>query len=88
MKPDLKTIESNVEIITREVLLAMAEQAEQDKYDQGAFCKVEVADGLKVKTCFDNAGHVISAGAERITSTLGNIPEDKSSGSSTEFMPL
>ncbi len=78
MKPDLKTIESIVEIITREVLLAMAEQAEQDKYDQGAFCKVEVADGLKVKTCFDNAGHVISAGAERITSTLGNIPEDKS----------
>lgn len=78
MMPDLKTIETLVEIITREVLLAMAEQAEQDKYGQGAFCKVEVADGLKVKTCFDNAGHVISAGAERITSTLGNIPEDKS----------
>jgi len=78
MKPDLKTIESLVEIITREVLLAMAEQAEQDKVDLGAYCKVEVADGLKVKTCFDNAGHVISAGAERITSTLGNIPEDKS----------
>ena len=31
---------------------------------------------MKVKTCFDNAGHVISAGAERLTSTLGVIPQD------------
>ncbi|MBC8336650.1 MAG: deoxyribose-phosphate aldolase [Anaerolineales bacterium] len=29
-----------------------------------------------VKTCFDDVGHVISAGAERISSTLGNIPDD------------
>ena len=78
MSLDNKTIESLVEIITREVLLAIAEQAEQEKYPQGATCKIEVADGVKVKTCFDNAGHVISAGAERLTSTLGVIPDDKS----------
>ena len=78
MTPDAKTVEALVEIITREVLLALAEQSEQAKYPQGATCKIEVADGVKVKTCFDNAGHVISAGAERLSSTLGIIPEDKS----------
>ncbi len=78
MKYDLETVQALVEIITREVLLALAEQEEQESYPEGATCKVEVADGVKVKTCFDNAGHVISAGAERLTSTLGVIPADKS----------
>jgi deoxyribose-phosphate aldolase len=32
---------------------------------------------VKVKTCFDNAGHVVSAGAERLTSTVGVIPQDR-----------
>jgi deoxyribose-phosphate aldolase len=75
---DIKTVESLVEIITREVLLALAEQEEQENYPEGATCRIEVANGVKVKTCFDNAGHVISAGAERLTSTLGVIPEDRS----------
>lgn len=78
MTPDIKTIETLVEIITREVLLAMVEQEEKDKNPQGATCVIEVANGVKVKTCFDNAGHVVSAGAERLTSTVGVIPEDRS----------
>ena len=78
MTLDKKTIETLVEIITREVLLAMAEQEEKGKEPQGATCVVEVANGVKVKTCFDNAGHVVSAGAERLTSTVGVIPEDVS----------
>ena len=78
MTPNRKTIDTLVEIITQEILLAFAEREEQGKYPQGATCKIEVADGVKVTTCFDNAGHVISAGAERLTSTLGVIPEDKS----------
>jgi deoxyribose-phosphate aldolase len=78
MTLDTQMVEALVDIITREILLALAEQAEQEKYPQGATCKIEVANGVKVKTCFDNAGHVISAGAERLTSTLGVIPEDKS----------
>ena len=78
MPPDIKTVEKLVEIITREVLLAMAEYEESQGYPQGSYCVLDVADGLKVKTCFDNAGHVISAGAERITSTVGVIPDDKS----------
>ena len=78
MTPDAKTIETLVEIITREVLLAMLEQEEQQKSSGGAYCVVDIADGLKVKTCFDNAGHVVSAGAERLTSTVGVIPDDRS----------
>lgn len=78
MTIDIKTVEALVEIITREVLLSFAEQEEQKQYPEGATCKIEVANGVKVKTCFDNAGHVISAGAERLTSTLGVIPDDKS----------
>jgi deoxyribose-phosphate aldolase len=78
MTPDMKTVEKLVEIITREVLLAMAEHEEAQGHPQGSYCVMDLADGLKVKTCFDNAGHVISAGAERITSTVGIIPDDKS----------
>lgn len=78
MTPDIKTIETLVEIITREVMLAMIEQEERDKNSSGAYCVFDVADGVKVKTCFDNAGRVVSAGAERLTSTVGIIPEDRS----------
>jgi deoxyribose-phosphate aldolase len=74
----MKMIETLVEIITREVLLAIVEQEERAKNPAGAFCVVDVSDGMKVKTCFDNAGHVVSAGAERLTSTVGVIPEDRS----------
>lgn len=78
MTLDIKTVETLVEIITREVLLAMVEQEEKQQDPAGATCVLEVASGVKVKTCFDNAGHVISAGAERLTSTVGVIPDDKS----------
>ncbi len=78
MTLDNKTVEELVEIITREVLLAIAEQEEKQKAPEGAVCVMEIADGVKVQTCFDNAGHVVSAGAERLTSTVGIIPEDKS----------
>jgi deoxyribose-phosphate aldolase len=77
MTPDIKTIETLVEIITREVLLAIVEQEEREKNASGSYCLIDVADGVKVKTCFDNAGHVVSAGAERLTSTVGVIPQDR-----------
>jgi deoxyribose-phosphate aldolase len=78
MAIDIKQVETLVEIITREVLLSMTEKEEQEKLANGATCVVEVANGMKVKTCFDNAGHVVSAGAERLTSTIGVIPQDTS----------
>jgi deoxyribose-phosphate aldolase len=78
MVTDIKQVETLVEIITREVLLSIAEKEERGESSDGLTCVVEVANGVKVKTCFDNAGHVISAGAERLTSTVGVIPQDTS----------
>ena len=76
MNMEIEKIETLVEIITREVLLAIEEKQADETMPAGSTCLVEAANGMKVKTCFDNAGHVISAGAERLTSTLGVIPED------------
>ncbi len=76
MDSDLKTVEQLVEIITREVLVAMAEQKQKGAMPEGQHCKMSCAEGLCVKTCFDRTGQVVSAGAERLTSTLGGIPHD------------
>ena len=78
MSPDQKSIESLAEIVTREVLNAMLEQEKIQSAPAGQTCKVECVDNLCVSTCFDEAGRVISAGAERLTSTLGDVPPDAS----------
>ena len=70
------TVEKLVEIVTREVLLALAEQEHVEAH--GDFCHEECAEGICVRTCFDNVGHVVNVGAERLTSTLGGIPSDPS----------
>ncbi len=74
MFTDPKTIENLVEIITHEVLAAMAEQRERAQMSEGSQCRFECTDQLCVRTCFDRAGQVIEAGAERLSSTLGFIP--------------
>ncbi len=76
MNPDPKTVEQLVEIITHEVLAAIAEERERASLPEGAQCKFECSDMLCVRTCFDRTGSVVSAGAERLSSTLGVIPED------------
>jgi len=76
MPIDTRNVEKIVEVITREVLLALEEQEQRAGLPQGEQCTEECADGVCVRTCFDNVGHVINAGAERISSTLGGIPED------------
>lgn len=75
MAIDVKNVEEIVEVVTREVLRALAEQEAHPAPD-GSYCTIEESDGILVKTCFDDVGHVISAGAERISSTLGNIPDN------------
>jgi deoxyribose-phosphate aldolase len=65
-----------VEVITREVLIALAEQDHDHDHVHGDHCSVECAEGICVRTCYNRVGKVVSAGAERITSTLGGIPED------------
>jgi deoxyribose-phosphate aldolase len=76
MSPDIQSIETLTEIITREVLSAVLEQEKTSSTPAGQTCKVECVDNLCVKTCFDEAGQVISAGAERLSSTLGSVPTD------------
>ena len=76
MNPDVKTVEQLVEIITREVLIAMAEQQQRAAAPEGGQCKFNCADGLCVRTCFDRAGKVVDAGAERLSSSIGMIPQD------------
>jgi deoxyribose-phosphate aldolase len=76
MIPDLKTTEQLVEIIAREVLIAMTEQKERAISPDCEQCKFDCAEGMCVRTCFDRAGKVVSAGAERLASTIGVIPQD------------
>ena len=73
---DAKTVEEIVQVVTREVLLALAERGQRGTSPVGANCEHQCAEGICVQTCFDQVGHVISAGAERLTSTLGGIPAD------------
>jgi deoxyribose-phosphate aldolase len=47
------------------------------KESEGTVCKLDCAEGVCVHTCFDRVGVVVSAGADRISSTLGHIPQDK-----------
>ncbi|HOJ01902.1 MAG TPA: deoxyribose-phosphate aldolase [Anaerolineaceae bacterium] len=74
MDANKEQIQTLAEIITKEILSVMRE--ENNSAAKGQFCKVEVVDGLQVKTCFDEFGEIISAGAERLTTTLGNIPDN------------
>jgi deoxyribose-phosphate aldolase len=76
MKPDSKLVEQLVEIITREVLVAMAEEEQRAAHPEAYQCKFDCADQLCVRTCFDRMGNVVNAGAERLSSTLGVIPGD------------
>src|SRR5262245_31125594 len=76
MKPDPKLVEQIVEIITREVLVAMAEEEQRLSHPDAYQCKFDCADQLCVRVCYDKMGNVINAGAERLTSTLGVIPQD------------
>lgn len=67
-------VEKLVEIVAREVLLALAEQDAHNQH--GEHCTEECAEGICVRTCFDRVGQVVSAGATRLTSSLGGIPDD------------
>lgn len=64
-----------VETVTREVLLALAE--EEHAHEHGTTCTEECAEGMCVQTCFDNVGQVVQAGASRVSSGLGAVPRDE-----------
>ncbi len=77
-KPDPKVVEQLVEIIAHEVLVAMAEEEANANDPNGYHCSFDCADGLCVRVCLDDVGNVVKAGAERISSTLGAIPPERS----------
>jgi len=78
MTTDTKSVEMLVEIVTREILSVLTEDEKKKTALQGEYCKVECVDNLCVTTCFNEIGQVINAGAERITSTFGSLPDDLS----------
>ncbi|MBS1248653.1 MAG: Deoxyribose-phosphate aldolase 2 [Chloroflexi bacterium] len=80
MSPEVEFVEKLVEVVTREVLVALSEQGQSSLPHNGETCTEECAEGICVRTCFDNIGRVVGAGAERISSSLGSIPDDPSVG--------
>ena len=80
MFADLSKVEQIVQIVTREVLIALAEEEQQGHLPQGEHCTEECAEGICVRTCYDRVGRVVSAGASRISATIGRYPEDPSMG--------
>jgi len=78
MTTDVTALESLVEIVTREIVAAYAQPQITVTPGSGEYCKVETVDNLRVTTCFNEIGQVINAGAERITSNFGSLPDDMS----------
>ncbi len=78
---DTRSVETLAEIVTYEIMNALAAEKIQSETPSGELCKVECVDDLCVRTCYDEFGQIISAGAERISTRLGTIPDDLSSAS-------
>jgi deoxyribose-phosphate aldolase len=71
MAYDPTTVERVIEEVTREVLLRLGSPA-RAAHGDGCNC----ADGSCVAHCADKVGRVVSAGASRVTSRLGALPQD------------
>jgi len=77
MSPDRTAVEKIVEIVAREVLLALAEEERLRAQPEGDHCTESCAEGMCVQTCVDRVGNVVHAGAERLTASLGAVPAEK-----------
>jgi deoxyribose-phosphate aldolase len=78
MITDKENVEQIVEIVAREVLIALATQEQSSISDECDHCTEECTGEVCVRTCFDRVGRVVNAGASRISSSLGGIPDDPS----------
>lgn len=76
MEKNIQEVKHLVEVIAREVMIALNEKQYRAGQPAGDYCTSECAEGICVDTCFNKVGEVVSAGASRITSQLGNIPDD------------
>lgn len=75
---DKNNLEEITKIVTLEILNALSAENIQSPSVQGSYCSVECVDDLCVTTCFNEIGHVISAGAERVSNSFGSLPDDLS----------
>lgn len=73
MPTDPKQIERIVELVTRQVLLALAED-ERQAAAPGDSCTEECGSGYCVRHCPDKVELIVQAGAERISAGLGAVP--------------
>ena len=81
MAMDTRSVETLAEIVTYEIMNAIAAEKMGAETPAGEYCKVECVDDLCVRTCYDEFGQIISAGAERLTTHLGTIPDNLSTAS-------
>ncbi len=74
MPADPQTVERLVELITRQVLLALAED-ERRAAGSSDTCTEECGSGFCVRHCGDKVELVVQAGADRLAAGLGAIPD-------------
>jgi deoxyribose-phosphate aldolase len=77
MPADRQTIERVVELVTRQVLLALAEDERQARHGRGDACTEECGSGYCVRHCTDKVELIVQAGAERISAGPGAIPSQE-----------
>jgi deoxyribose-phosphate aldolase len=78
---DTRSVETLAEIVTYEIMNAIAAEKMGAETPASEYCNVECVDDLCVRTCYDEFGQIISAGAERLTTHLGTIPDNLSTAS-------
>jgi deoxyribose-phosphate aldolase len=73
MPADPQTVERIVEVVTRQVLLALADE-ERRAANPNDTCTEECGAGYCIRHCGDKVELIVQAGAERIASGLGATP--------------
>ncbi len=72
--PDPQTVERIVELVTRQVLLALAEEERRAANPFDDTCTQECGAGYCIRHCGDKVELIVQAGAERIAAGLGATP--------------
>jgi len=71
---DPKTVERVVELVTRQVLLALADEEHRAAHPHAEECTTECGAGYCVRHCGDKVDLIVQAGAERLAAGLGATP--------------
>jgi deoxyribose-phosphate aldolase len=71
---DSQTVERVVELVTKQVLIALAEEERRAANPAHDECTSECGAGYCVRHCGDKVDLIVQAGAERLTSGLGATP--------------